>query len=153
MIDLNVVIDEHMQRVIDALEKSSFVNLGHAAERIVVRAKRSIRPATTTVLDFKRGRAYVIHEHSQPGQPPFTSLLPGHNLRDAIKSSWLNHTPGTLDNISIVIGTDKSEIGNIGEVMERGGEYKGAYYEPRPFIWPAFQAELDSVAPEWAGAA
>jgi hypothetical protein len=78
--------------------------------------------------------------------------MPGHNLRDAIIWSRLNHTPGTLDDIATVIGTDKSQIGDIGEVLERGGDYKGQHYEPRPFIWPAFQAELDSVAPEWAGA-
>lgn len=173
MIAINVIIDDRMQDVKDALDRSKFANLQHGAERIVERARLSILPAkvSTTeaqtfgervikLLGSSRTHVFERIEHAKRGEPPRTMGIPRHNLRDAITSNRPSTLPEVLratgsqqipDNDITAIGTLQSDIGDIGAVMEFGGEYKGQTFAPHPYLWPAFRDELDSVAQDWAG--
>jgi hypothetical protein len=80
---------------------------------------------------------------SKPGHPPFTANIPGKNLPDAIGYT-------VLEDGTAAIGTDNS-IGTVGELMEFGGRRFNANYEPRPYIQPAVERNLDAYADGFKG--
>ena len=51
---------------------------------------------------------------------------------------------------SAVIGPQKSMVGTSAEPEEFGGEYKGGYYEPRPFMGPALEKEKNLIPAFWS---
>lgn len=178
MIEINVIVDDRMQSVQDAMERAGITNLRYFAGRVVNRARRSILWNMDPGSGFGEASQYSAFQraalsgfglspvrfakkvHAKPGEPPRSALQPGRNLRDAITSNTPtvihrivgNYRPTFVaDDGSAQIGTDKSEIGDIGSVMEFGGEYKGDHFAPHPFLRPAFDQELSSIAGDWSG--
>jgi hypothetical protein len=105
-----------------------FRNLGHAAAFIRTVARRSIRTSP------KPGR---------PGGPPRTRGQ--RRLRNAILY-FLERDVGRA-----TIGPDAQIVGEgVGGALEHGGEFRGEYYPPRPFMGPALEKARPKLPKFWA---
>ena len=127
MIGLEVKTEDHTHRVVDATERATFRNLGHAAGRIRRDAIESI---------------VVAEGASEPGTPPHTRRR---QLNRAI----------TFDNDralqEAVIGPRASVVGEAGAAHEFGEEFKGIDYDERAYMGPALEKNVDRFAGDWAG--
>jgi hypothetical protein len=155
VIAINVIISEDLASVRQALAEAGIAGLEEISRDVVDYARRSIRDHRVSVYsDAVLGGGYDLVYKSPPGKPPGTKGERGHNLRDAIIN---NRDPSGLgdairkrglersfpDKPLLSIGTNKAEIGNIGAVMEFGGEYKGQSFAARPYLRPAMKTAID----------
>ncbi len=123
------IIDES-PRVIAAVDKANYRNLGHAAA--------SIRKAAMALIQ-RSPRA------SKPGEPPHTRKgLLRRAYRYAIERR------GTEEEVAFV-GPLHSVVGPAALPHEFGGFYKGARFPARPTVGPALEANLDRFANQWRG--
>lgn len=127
MFGLAVTIDDTTKRVKAAADRATFKNLGHAAATIRKQSAASIE---------------VSGSPSEPGTPPHTRkrLLKG-SIRYAVDR----------EQQEAVIGAEYSKVGESASAHELGGEFKGAEYEERPFMFPSLEANLDRFAAEYTG--
>jgi hypothetical protein len=120
-----------------------------AAERRIRRALSRfgafVRQAAKSSIPSRKGI-------SAPGSPPSSHTG---TLRNAI---YFHYDPATR---SVVIGPIAMGKGGTGALaLEVGGHIKvpglrggrSLHYEPRPFMMPAFMAELPKVPPQFRGA-
>ena len=115
-------------KVLKAVDRAAFKNLGHAAARISKDAKASLERAEGP---------------SEPGTPPHTHR--GAYLRRAIRFA---HDRKAQE---AVIGPMESIVGTAGSAHEHGGTYKGQRFPERKFMLPAMEQNLDRFAGDWAG--
>jgi hypothetical protein len=127
MLGMRTTVDNDTKRVAAAADKAQFRNFGHASARIAKDAKASIQ----------RGRTA-----SEEGEPPRTRLVPGHNLRGAIRYA--------ADKEGGLIGPIHSFIGTSGEAHEFAGQYEGDTFAERPFMGPALEQNTARFAQDWA---
>lgn len=141
------------QAVNAAVKKASFRNFGHAAASIRKTAIASIKdepgpsayytpPHThtaTTIVKLKRGRI------GKEGRAARIASVRKYKGRLPESIGYDANADGAI------IGPKGSEIGDIGNVHEFGGEYKGEDYPPRPFVNPALEENRDRFASDWAG--
>lgn len=116
------------EKVTNAVQKAAFKNLSHAAASIRKAARESIEKAEGP---------------SEPGQPPHT------HKRQFLKNAIVFDVDKAKD--EAVIGPRFSRVGESGKAHEMGGEYKGADYPDRPFMFPAMNNNLERFAGDWAG--
>jgi hypothetical protein len=147
MFTLAAKIEDNTQRIKDAAGKAAFRNFGHAAASIRKDAQASITKATeVTKATFSRagGKRRMVsrahHAPSPPGSPPLTTkgLLPRAILFSADKDG-------------AVVGPAASIAGMVGQAHEFGGDYKGATYPERPFMFPALERAIPRFAGDWEG--
>ena len=123
------IIDES-QRVIAAVRKETYRNLGHAAA--------SIRKAAMALIR-RSPRA------SEAGKAPHTRKgLLRRAYRYAIERR------GSEEEVAFV-GPLHSVVGPAAVPHEFGGVYKGARFPARPAVGPALEANLDRFADQWSG--
>ncbi len=137
MFALKVQIKNMMPKVAAAEKKATFANFRHASARISKDAKASIKRSE------KVPGSKTLRVPAAPSKPPKTRLVPGHNLRGAIR--W------DADQQGGIIGPLHSIVGTVGEAHEFGVEYRGQDYAERPFMQPAMDKNLDRFAQNWAG--
>lgn len=123
---IKVTTEGNFKRVKDAADKAAFRNFGHAAASIAKDAKSTVEQAEGP---------------SPPGTPPHTHK--GKFLSRAIRYA--------ADKDGAVIGPMASVVGEIGQVMEFGGEFRGHDYDARPFMEPALDRGAPRFADEWEG--
>ena len=121
------VIDE-THKVKAAVDRSVYKNIRHAAFSIRKTAGKSIIRSP---------------KPSKPGRPPHTRGKKK-GIRRALRV-------GMEGKYSAVIGTQYSVLGDAGEPLEHGGKRGKSYFEPRPFIGPALEANLDRFAKGFGG--
>ena len=125
MIGAEVKVENHTQRVTDALERAAFRNFGHAAARISKDAKESL----------------VTAEGPSPaGSPPHTHQ--GAHLRRAVRYDATKE--------DAVIGPLESIVGESGAAHELGETFHGFTFDERPFMAPALEKNLDRFNQDWA---
>ena len=128
MFGLTVQIEDQTKRVVDAAERTTFRNLGHAAARISKDAKALLVTAEGP---------------SDPGEPPHTHK--GAFLRRAVRF----HNDKKAQ--SAVIGPVASIVGEAGRAHELGEEFHGQDFDERPFMAPALEKNEDRFAHDWVG--
>lgn len=127
MIGLEVKTEDKTQHVVDATERATFRNLGHAAAAIRRDAVESI----------------VVAEGPSPeGTPP-------HTRRRQLKRAIRFDNDRAAE--EAVIGPMASLVGEAGRAHELGGEFHGNEYPERPYMAPALEKNLDRFAGDWAG--
>lgn len=126
MIGMKATTVDETAKVVQAVDKASYRNLGHAAA--------SIRKDATGSISRGAGP-------SQAGQPPHTRKG---LMRKAIRFA-------VEDKYTAVVGPRKSIVGQSAEPHEHGGPYKGQVYPARPTMGPAMERNLDRFANSWAG--
>jgi len=119
----------------DAIDRETRAALSRFGAYVRTRARTSIRKRKGTSL---------------PGQPPFSHVG---TLRNGILFAF------DRERASVVIGPFPFrpgspgprllEYGGFGVVVERGGVRRRAYWRPRPYMRPAFQAELARLPDHW----
>lgn len=128
MIGATTQVQTNHRKVTKAVKTAAFKNLGHAAARIAKDAKESVVRAEGP---------------SEPGTPPHTHR--GKFLSRAIRFD------NDREAKDAVIGPRESIVGTAGSAHEHGGEYKGATFPERKFMFPAMERNLDRFAGDWAG--
>lgn len=138
MISLAFKIIDQFDRIMPAVERAAFKNVGHAAAAIRKDAIASIEEAEGP---------------SEPGRPPHT-----HTAKTTRSGKTrLGHLPRAITfhhdkaSMSAVIGPRESVVGEAGSAHELGGEYKGEDYPPRPFMVPALERNAGRFAADWQG--
>ena len=129
MFDVAIKVLQNSKAVVDATEKAKFKSFSHAAASIRKDAIGSIEQA-----DYR--------EASPAGEPPHTHR----------RMFFWRAIRFAADKHGAVIGTAASVVGEAGAAHEFGGEYKGAVYPERPFMWPALERGAPRFAGEWEGA-
>lgn len=127
MIGVTVTTIDNTAKVQTATERARFKNFSHAIARIRKDAVGSIE---------------VSPEPSEPGTPPHTRRR---QLKRAIR--FANDKQAQ----EAIAGPLESMVGTSGEAHEKGGEFRGQQFEPRPFMVPALEKNLDRFAGDWAG--
>ena len=127
MFGFEVQTEDQTKRVIEAVERAAFRNLGHAAATIRKDAVESI----------------VVAEGPSPeGTPPHTRRR---QLKRAIRFDY------DRQELTAVVGPMASIVGESGAAHELGGEFRGEDFPERPFMVPAMERNLDRFAGDWAG--
>ena len=126
MIGMKATTVDETAKVVQAVDKASYRNLGHAAASIRKDAVESI----------KRGPG-----PSAEGSPPHTRRG---QIRRAIRFA-------VEDKYTAVVGPRQSVVGQSAEPHEHGGPYKGQIYPARPTMGPAMERNLDRFANSWTG--
>lgn len=124
------------QKVVEAAEKASYRNTGHAAASIRKDAMASIVPSD---------------EPSEPGTPPHT-----HTQKITKKGKVRQgHLPRAIvfhnSKESAIVGPRYSVVGTAGDAHEFGGEYKGDDYPERAFMGPALERKAAQFGNSFAG--
>lgn len=127
MIGVEVQIIDQTKRVIDASDRATFRNVGHAAATIR-------RDAIESII--------VSQAASRPGTPPHTRRR---QLKRAIRFD------NNKDRGEAVIGPQASIVGEAGSAHEFGGVFKGQAFPERAFMGPALDRNRDRFAAGWAG--
>ena len=128
MLGMTAKVVDETHRVKEAVERTAYRNLGHAAA--------SIRK--TAIQSITKGK-----KPSEPGEPPHTR-----GRRKGFKRAILYAMEGKE---AAVVGTARSRVGEAGQPHEHGGRRGKQIYPPRPFMAPALGANLDRMAKDWEG--
>ncbi|MBE3133286.1 MAG: hypothetical protein IMZ55_07415 [Acidobacteria bacterium] len=135
--------------VVDAVDKANRRNLSRLGAFVRTTAQRSIRPAPKGRKLKGGGRSTPKNQYSRPGEPPRSHV--------GLLRKFLFFSFDTVSR-SVVIGPAKlSGVAgkNVPEVLEFGGlteshwRRRRFYIEPRPYMRPALDAELDKAAQLW----
>lgn len=128
MIGMSVTVTPEFKRVEKAADKAQFRNFGHASAAIRKDAAQSIEKAVGP---------------SAPGAPPHTHRRVF--LRRALRF-FVDKQKGDA-----IIGPRKSIVGDVGQVLEFGGERGDSKHPARPFMYPALERQAPRFAQDWAG--
>ena len=121
-------VETNINRVLKAVDKDAYRNMGHAAASISKDAKSTLEKAEGP---------------SAPGTPPHTHR--GQFLKRAVRYAYDRKAQ------EAVIGPQFSTVGTAGAAHEFGGEYRGETYPERAFMFPALERNIDRFASDWAG--
>lgn len=122
--------EDNFNRLIDAVEKASFRNVGHAAAAIRKDAIESIKSAKGP---------------SEPGTPPHTHTS-GFTRKGKLRRGDLQRAIVFAQNRkekTAIVGPRFSVVGESGSAHEFGGEYLGQDYPERAFMAPALEKNID----------
>lgn len=125
MLQVKATIHDQPDDVLNAVKSRVRDSMAHLAAKIRLAAQASIRTSK---------------EPSPPGSPPHTREG---QLRRAIAFD--------VGDSDAIVGPRASVVGQIGELMEFGGEFFGREYEARPFMGPALEEAVDDFAGQWSG--
>lgn len=128
MIGMTATVVDETHKVKAAADRSTYENIRHAAFSIAKAARKSITKSK---------------KPSTPGRPPRTRAGPK-GIRRAIRV-------GMEGKDAAVVGTMYSAFGTAGEVLEHGGRRGETFMEPRPFMEPALEDNLDRFAKSFGG--
>lgn len=128
MFGFKVKVTDETKAVKDAAEKTGYRTIGHALG--------SIRKAAIESIEKD-------DKPSEAGSPPHTR-----GKRKGFRRGILYAREGKDRG---VVGTAYSKLGKSGEVHEHGGKRGKNTYQPRPFMGPAMERNLDRFAKGWAG--
>lgn len=127
MIGFTAKVTDETAKVKQAVDRTAYRNLGHAAASIRKAAIRLIRRSA---------------KPSAEGEPPHTREGA---LRRSIRFA-------VEDKFTAVIGPRASAVGQSASAHEHGGMYMGQEFSARPFMGPAMEENLDRFAKDWEGA-
>jgi phage gpG-like protein len=125
MIGMALKIIDETEQVKQAVDKSTYKNLGHAAASIRKDANATIERSP---------------EPSRPGRPP-------HTRRGQAKRA-LRYA---VENDMAVIGFSASVVGEAMAAHEFGGQYKGEDFPERPTMGPTLEKDADKLPGFWSG--
>lgn len=129
MIGMTVTTTDSTHKVKAAADRATYENIRHAAFSIAKAARASITKSA---------------DPSTSGKPPRTRAGP-RGIRRAIRV-------GMEGRDAAVVGTMHSAFGPAGEILEHGGRRGDTFMEPRPFMAPALEDNLDRFANSFRGA-
>lgn len=132
MLGITTTFESGLDKLAAAVKRTQFRNLGHAAASI---RKDIIGSIEQSPAD----------EPAPPGQPP-------HTRRGLIKRA----EQFFVGEGEALVGAVESRIGLGAAKMEHGGDkfaesYLDKFIEPRPFVFPALERNLDRFALDWQG--
>ena len=117
--------------------KSHLENRFPAAARAIAAALgRGLVKAAARIRRTAIGEIETSPDPSEAGSPPHTrrGQLPRAILFDVDRAAAI-----------AVIGPVASQVGASGKAHEFGGEFRGDAFEPRPFMGPALDANLEQI--------
>lgn len=152
--------------------KDNFFDRAAVMDRVPPAARKALSKFGAFVRQRARSSIKVREGTSLPGSPPFGHKS-GTRLKASKKTGTTKRQPVSLlrefilfafepERHSVIAGPAKlsGKIGNAPEALEKGGvsemlaasrdgrrERKRIDVEPRPFMQPAFEAELPKAAP------
>jgi hypothetical protein len=127
MLGFNIKIEDTTKNVAKAVDRASFRNVGHAAA--------SVRKTAAASIEKSAGP-------SQPGRPP-------HTKKGRLKRAIRFHVDKQKQ--EAIVGPQASMVGEVGEALEFGKEFRGDQYEERPFMGPARDANTDRFGNSFKG--
>lgn len=125
MFGLTFKYTDESKRVADSAQKAAFKNFPHAAA--------GIRKTAMGLIERSP-------ESSLPGEPPHTRR----GLFDRAMQF-------AADKDGAIVGLSFAIAGESGKPHEHGGEYKGQFFDERPFMQPALIENLSRFASSWEG--